>query len=174
MMGVSGCGKTTVGRALAERIGCAFKEGDELHPASNVAKMKAGHPLDDADRAPWLDAVAGWIAEREGAREWGVISCSALKRAYRDRLRRAGAERLRFVLLDPDEATLRARLEHRRGHYMPASLLDSQLATLECPDPDERILRLEGTGSVDEACDKVMAWLRSENGDGGHTDQARL
>ncbi|HET8612073.1 MAG TPA: gluconokinase [Sphingomonas sp.] len=175
MMGVSGCGKTSVGKALAERIGCVFKEGDELHPAANVGKMKAGHPLNDADRAPWLDAVAGWIAARERAGEWGVISCSALKRAYRDRLRRAGAERLRFVLLDPDEATLKARLVHRTGHYMPASLLASQLATLECPAPDEAVLRLEGTGGVDEACDKVMAWLNVESGDGdGHTGQARL
>lgn len=132
VMGVSGSGKSAIGAALAATLGVPFGEGDDLHPAANRAKMAAGVPLDDADRAPWLDRVAVWMA----ANPAGVVSCSALKRRYRDRLR-AGDPTARFVLLDVPRAVLDDRLRHRRGHFMPASLLDSQLATLERPDPDE-------------------------------------
>lgn len=135
VMGVSGSGKSSVGVALAARLGVPFLEGDALHPAANVAKMAAGVPLDDADRAPWLAAIAAWIAAHAG----GVVACSALKRAYRDRLR-VTAPGLRLVALLPPAAVLAERLGHRRGHFMPGSLLASQLATLEAPGADEEAL----------------------------------
>jgi len=134
VMGVSGSGKTTVGAALADAFGLRFVDGDALHPAANVAKMAAGIPLDDADRAPWLDAIGAVLAAGPV-----VVACSALKRAYRDRLR-AAAPRLQLVFLDGDPALLASRMTARPGHFMPASLLDSQLATLERPEPDEHAL----------------------------------
>lgn len=138
VMGVSGCGKSTVGRALAGRLGVPFIEGDELHPAENVARMRAGIPLTDADRAGWLEEVAGALAAQPAA----VVSCSALKRAYRDRLRRA-APALRLVHLQGAPETLQARLAARVDHYMPASLLQSQLDALEPPADDEGAIRLD-------------------------------
>jgi gluconokinase len=113
VMGVAGSGKTTVARGLAERLGLAFLDADDLHPAANVAKMRAGHPLDDADRAPWLKAVGEWIDSWLASRESGVISCSALKRAYRQTIA-AGRPQVRFVFLDLDEATIAARLKERQ------------------------------------------------------------
>jgi len=160
MMGVSASGKTSVGEALAGRLGWIFKEGDELHPQANIDKMKSGHPLTDADRAPWLDAVAAWVAARVDAGDDSVISCSALKRRYRDRLRLADPA-LSLVLLDPDRQTLRHRMAGRAHHYMPASLLDSQLATLECPGPDEKALVLPGTNGAVQAVDRIVEWLGS-------------
>lgn len=142
-MGVSGSGKTTLGEALVRHLETAFQEGHGLHPRHNIEKLRAGVPLDDADRVPWLDAVAGWIGmHRESG---GVISCSALRRAYRDRLRQAAA-RLRYVLLDVDAAILRERVAHGPGHFMPASLLRSQLDLLERPATEERdVLTVAGT-----------------------------
>jgi len=134
VMGVSGSGKTTVGAALADALGLRFVDGDALHPVANVAKMAAGIPLDDADRAPWLDAIGAVLAAGPV-----VVACSALKRAYRDRLR-AAAPGLQLVFLDGDPALLASRMTARPGHFMPASLLDSQLATLERPEPDEHAL----------------------------------
>lgn len=156
LMGVSGSGKSTVGEALAKRIGCPYQEGDDLHPPANIAKMSAGLPLDDADRLPWLQAVGRWIAERGNG--WGVVSCSALKRDYRDLLRATGRSSLAFVLLDTDEATLRDRLLHRH-HFMPVSLLDSQLATLERPGPDEQALILREQETIAADCEAICAWL---------------
>lgn len=161
VMGVSGSGKTEVGKALAERLGWPFQEGDALHPPANVAKMRRGEPLDDADRAPWLDAVADWIGSRVARRQSGVISCSALKRAYRDRLLAAGGEAPRFVLLDVPVATLRHRLAARTGHFMPASLLDSQLATLERPQADERALVVAGDRSINDEVAAIVRGLES-------------
>jgi gluconokinase len=136
VFGVSGAGKTTVGRLLAERLGWAFLDADDLHPAANVAKMQRGVPLDDADRWPWLDAVGVWIDARAGEGRASVTACSALKRAYRDRLRE-GRPQTRFVFLAGSEAEIAARLERRTGHYWPASLLPTQFAALEPPTPDE-------------------------------------
>jgi gluconokinase len=158
LMGVSGSGKSTLGAALAERIGCAFQEGDDLHPLANIEKMRGGAALSDADRGPWLAAVAAWASARAVAREWGVISCSALRRRYRDRLR-AGEVPIRFVLLDPGLTTLRERMERRAGHFMPASLLDSQRATLELPTPDEDAIMLVGRNSIKANCETILKWL---------------
>lgn len=141
IMGVSGCGKSTVGRRLAERLGLPFLEGDELHPPSNVALMAAGTPLTDADRAGWLDAIAQRLSEL-GPDDGLVVSCSALKRAYRDRLR-AATPQLHFVHLHGTRALLAARLRERQGHYMPPTLLDSQLDTLEIPNANEAVLSLD-------------------------------
>ena len=131
-MGVSGSGKTTIGRALAERWAVPFVDADDLHPASNRAKMAAGAPLTDADREPWLADVAAWLGRHA---DGGVTACSALRRAYRDRLQTHGP--VRFVLLHGDRSLLERRLSDRSGHFMPTSLLDSQLATLEPLQPDE-------------------------------------
>lgn len=161
VMGVSGSGKSVVGTLLARRLAVPFCEGDELHPAANVAKMKAGHPLDDHDRAPWLDRIAAWIADQRGG---GVVSCSALKRAYRDRLRRGQTVAPTFVLLDPPRAVLARRLAGRTGHFMPASLLDSQLATLERPAPDGHALRLTRDEDPEAIVDAIVAWPGSSQG----------
>jgi gluconokinase len=142
LMGVSGCGKTTVAQILSAHLGWPYEEGDALHPAANVAKMAAGHPLDDADRAPWLAKVADWVDERLDAGESGVITCSSLKRSYRALIGRRGAG-VEFVYLHGSRELIAARLADRHGHYMPASLLDSQFATLEEPGPDEPALRVE-------------------------------
>jgi gluconokinase len=133
-MGVAGTGKTTIGRRLAELLGVAFAEGDEFHPPANIAKMSAGVPLDDDDRAPWLDLIGAWAHERR--ERGGVVSCSALKRAYRDRLR-AAAPGVFFVHLSGDRALVEQRMAERQDHFMPPSLLDSQFATLEPLQPDE-------------------------------------
>lgn len=139
VMGVSGCGKTTVGRLLARHLEVPFIEGDELHPPRNVELMAAGIALTDEDRAGWLDTVAAELARRpEGA----VASCSALRRRYRDRLRRV-VPALRFVHLRGDRVVLEERLAQRLGHYMPPTLLESQLQTLEPPSADEQPLELD-------------------------------
>jgi gluconokinase len=142
VMGVSGCGKSTVGRALAERLGLHFVEGDSLHSERNVAKMAAGTPLTDADRHGWLQAVAEQLNNPTAAAGGVVASCSALKRSYRELLR-AGAPDLRFVYLHGAPALLAERLAARSGHYMPASLLQSQLDTLEPPAADEGAITLD-------------------------------
>jgi carbohydrate kinase (thermoresistant glucokinase family) len=136
IMGVSGSGKTTVARPLAARLGWRFKEGDDFHPPANIAKMEAGTPLDDADRAPWLAAIAAWIDGQAVSGQGGVVTCSALKRAYRDRLR-GGRPQVRIVYLKGTQQLISARLAKRQHHFMPPTLLASQFATLEPPAPDE-------------------------------------
>ncbi len=142
LMGVSGCGKTSVAAILSGRLGWAFEEGDSLHPPANVEKMKSGHPLDDADRAPWLARVADWVDERLDAGENGIVTCSALKRSYRSLIDRRGRGVL-FVYLAGSRETIAARLASRMGHYMPASLLASQFADLEEPTADEPAIRVD-------------------------------
>lgn len=135
IMGVSGCGKSSVGEGLAERLGIPYRDGDDLHPPANVEKMRAGIPLTDADRWPWLDRVAATL--REGAPV--IVGCSALRRAYRDRLRAGAGGPLRLIHLTGDRDLIAGRMSGRTGHYMPPSLLDSQFAALEPPGPAEAL-----------------------------------
>lgn len=136
VMGVSGSGKTTVAKGIAEAMGWEFAEGDDFHPQANVEKMASGEPLDDDDRWPWLELIGAWIDERENAGTDAVITCSALRRVYRDLLRK-GRPGVRFAHIEADSSLIQDRLEHREGHYMPPSLLPSQLATLEPLAADE-------------------------------------
>jgi gluconokinase len=131
LMGVCGCGKTTIGRALAQELGWTFVEGDDLHPPANVAKMASGSALTDEDRWPWYDRIVLELRRLAGQGRHVVLACSALRQAYRDRLARAGD--VRFVYLKGDAATIEPRLTGRKGHFMPASLLASQFAALEEP-----------------------------------------
>jgi gluconokinase len=160
VMGVSGVGKTSVAHALAARTGWTFQEGDDLHPAANRAKMAAGHPLDDADRWPWLRIIADWIGVQEAAGKGAVVTCSALKRSYRDLLR-DGHPSVRFVHLLADEAVLTDRVTHRHGHFMPPSLLRSQLDTLEPLGPDEPGVEVATDGDPDAVADRAMAALQA-------------
>jgi gluconokinase len=156
VMGVSASGKSTVGARLAQRLGVPFLEGDDLHPAANRAKMASGHPLDDADRRPWLAALTEWIRAASGG-QGGVASCSALKRAYRDQFRRTGAD-LWFVYLALDRAVAADRIAHRKGHFMPPALLDSQYATLDPLHSDEQGVTIDASRDTDQV---VRAALRS-------------
>ncbi|WP_330234022.1 gluconokinase [Nocardia sp. NBC_00508] len=156
-MGVSGSGKTTVGTRLADALGVEYTEGDDFHPPANIAKMAAGTPLDDADRSPWLDALAAVMAERSG--RGAVVTCSALKRAYRDRLRAAVPDAF-FLQLDVPRDELVRRVTHRRGHFLPPSLLDSQLATLEPLDADEKGSTVDATRPPQELVGEVVATFR--------------
>ncbi len=160
VMGVAGCGKSTVARRLADRLGWAFAEGDELHPEANIAKMSAGEPLTDADRSPWLANIVAWTLAT-GADT--VVSCSALRRSYRDQLRQAGGRTV-FVHLDLSEQVLADRLANRTGHFMPADLLPSQLATLERLQPDEEAVVLTEPMPAEGVVDRVIAHLGHDPG----------
>jgi gluconokinase len=140
VMGVSGVGKSTIGTLLAATLGVPFADADAFHPPANVAKMSAGTPLTDADRWPWLDAIGAWLDARGAA--GGVVTCSALKRGYRDRLL-AGRPAVRLLYLHGDPALVMARQAARENHFMPASLMASQYATLEAPGADEAAIALE-------------------------------
>jgi gluconokinase len=160
-MGVSGSGKSTVGAALAQRLAVPFADADAFHPDANIAKMAAGEPLDDTDRYPWLEAIGEWLARHA---DGGVMSCSALKRDYRDRLR-AHCPRVEFLHLSGSPELIAHRLAGRPGHFMPASLLRSQFDTLEPLDPDERGITVDVTESVDAILDAVSARC-ADSGDG--------
>ena len=140
IMGVSGSGKTTIGTALARALDVPFVEGDQLHPRANVERMARGIPLTDEDRQPWLIAIAQRLREADQTGSGLVIACSALKRSYRDLLRSRGSAKIRFVYLRGDQSLVADRLKGRHGHFMPASLLESQFAALEEPDPREHVL----------------------------------
>ncbi len=157
VMGVAGTGKTTIGALLAARLGVPYAEGDDFHSAANVAKMTAGTPLTDDDRWPWLDAIGSWAHERAG--QGGVVSSSALKRRYRDRLR-AAAPGIVFVHLTGDRALIADRMAHRAGHFMPTALLDSQFAALQPLQADEAGVAVNVSGSPDEITDRAHTALR--------------
>lgn len=156
LMGVSGSGKSRVAGLLAGRLGWDVEEGDDLHPPANVAKMASGVPLTDADRWPWLAQVGAWVREHTDAGQSGLITCSALKRSYRDALR---GEHVVFVYLAGDRELIAARLAVRHGHFMPAALLDSQFATLEPPGPDERSITIDIAESVTAEAEQIVATL---------------
>ena len=159
IMGVSGSGKTTIGRALARRLGWLFQEGDALHPPENIAKMKTGHPLDDKDRAPWLAAIAAMIDAWRAKGEAGIITCSALKRRYRDSIFGDRPD-VRLVYLEGSRELIGERVRARPGHFMPASLLDSQFAALEPPAPVEHAIAVSVDAPVAGSIARIAAALQ--------------
>jgi gluconokinase len=160
VMGVSGSGKTTVAEHLAKDLGWAFQEGDSLHPAANVEKMRRGEPLTDTDRAPWLAIIATWVTDRITAGEHGIITCSALKRIYRDQII-GGHKEVSFVYLHGDRATLQHHVDARHHEYMPATLLDSQLKTLEEPGADEPVIEVDVSGTAEQTVAAVKQKLKA-------------
>lgn len=148
IMGVAGCGKSSVGEALSAVLGIPYVDGDDLHPPANVERMRVGIPLTDADRWPWLDRVAAVLASEAPV----IVGCSALKRAYRDRIRRGAGGPVRFVHLSGSRTVIQGRMAKREGHYMPVSLLDSQFAALEAPGPDEAL-----TVDIDQPLAAIVA-----------------
>lgn len=156
VMGVSGCGKTTVGAALAQRLHVPYADADDFHPEANIAKMSAGIPLDDNDRAPWLTALAQWL--RAHHQTGAVLACSALKLSYRDLLR-DGNDDVRFVHLHGDREVVARRVAGRPGHFMPVALVDSQFATLEPLTPGERGLTIDFDLPVDDIVDVAASYL---------------
>jgi gluconokinase len=159
VMGVSGSGKSTIAEKMAEHLGWRCEDGDKFHPASNVAKMSAGHPLTDEDRWPWLQAIADEIDRACKAGEHVVIACSALKHSYRDVLVH-GRDDVRIVYLKGTQELIAGRLAQRKGHFMPPGLLASQFKTLEPPDPDEHPLTVSIDASVEEIIDDITGQLR--------------
>ncbi len=159
VMGVCGCGKSTVAELLSAGLGWPLQEGDSLHPDANIAKMESGQPLTDEDRWPWLDEVAAWIEGQHAEGEDGIITCSALKRSYRDVLNRRG-EGVVFVYLAGERRTLEERMQARVGHFMPPGMLASQLGTLEEPQPDEPAIRVPIEQPSAEIAEQVMRELR--------------
>jgi gluconokinase len=152
IMGVSGCGKSSVGEGLAARLGIPYRDGDDLHPAANVEKMRAGIPLTDDDRWPWLDQVAAVLAKEAPV----IVGCSALRRMYRDRLRAGAGGPVRFIHLSGSHDLIAARMAERKGHYMPPSLLASQFAALEAPGPDEAL-----TVDIDQPLETLIDTIAS-------------
>lgn len=160
IMGVSGCGKSSVGAALGEKLGVAYVDGDDLHPSENIAKMSKGLPLNDEDRWPWLAKVGETLAANKGC---AIIGCSALKRVYRDKIRETVAEPVLFIHLAGSRAVIAARMSRRSGHFMPDSLLDSQFATLEPPQSDELALTVDIDQSLDGIIATILAALEETN-----------
>lgn len=159
VMGVSGSGKSTLGAALAGAIGCRFIEGDDFHAPESIDRMRSGAPLTDDNRWPWLERLGREVSAELSQSRIAVASCSALKKSYRDRLREIIAAPVLFVLLEGEIEELRRRLTARRDHYMPPSLLDSQLATLERPEPDESALTLDAAQPTPLLCERVLSSL---------------
>ena len=161
VMGVSGSGKSTLGTALAKALDCPFLEGDDFHAPESVAKMRAGIPLTDDDRWPWLERLGRALGAKVVDRGIAVATCSALKRAYRDRLRAVVPAPVGFVLPDVGPEELLRRMSARADHYMPPSLLNSQLATLERLQPDELAITLDARQSPAALCEQTIAWLKT-------------
>ena len=160
VMGVSGSGKSTIAPILAERLGWVCRDGDEFHPPANVEKMHSGTPLTDEDRWPWLKAIAAWIDEERRAGRHGIVTCSALKRAYRDVLI-GSREDVRLVYLKGDEGLIAQRLSGRSDHFMPPKLLHSQFETLEEPGPDERPIVASIRPSPEQIVERILQALRA-------------
>lgn len=158
LMGVTSSGKSTIGAMLAQRLGAVLAEGDAYHPPANVAKMSRGEPLDDADRAPWLRAIAADITRWNQRSKTAIVTCSALKRSYRDILR--GGGEVRFVHLGGSTELLNTRMAGRRNHFMPLSLLPSQLATLEPPGADEQAIEVDIGQSPEVIVERVLAEIQ--------------
>jgi gluconokinase len=158
VMGVSGSGKSTVGELISRRLGWEMIEGDRLHPPANVEKMRRGIPLDDADRAPWLDRIGEQLRDWARAGRSGVVTCSALKRAYRDRIRVARPDVV-FVYLKGSEALIQTRVTARHHEYMPASLLRSQFETLEEPLPGEPVITIDANDPPEAEAQEIIAAL---------------
>jgi gluconokinase len=167
--GVAGSGKTTIGMQLAERMGWRFADADSFHPAANVAKMRQGIPLTDKDRAPWLRAIRAWMDDVEATGKSGVVTCSALRRVYREQLL-SGRPATRMVFLQVTRDQLVRRLAHRPGHFFPEDLLDSQLQALEPPAPDEGVLTVQERGDVAQTVTEIIDRLGLD-GSGGESGQ---
>lgn len=162
VMGVTSSGKSTIAEAFAERFGWAYRDGDDFHSPQNVEKMRAGIPLTDEDRWPWLRAIAAWLAEhREGGRH-ALVACSALKKAYRDILTGGNPDEVRIVYLEGSRELIAARMAKRKNHYMPSSLLDSQLATLEAPGAEEKPITVPIDGTPDDMMAALVVALEAD------------
>jgi carbohydrate kinase (thermoresistant glucokinase family) len=166
LMGVSGCGKSTTGNALSHALGWPFRDADSFHPPANISKMSRGAPLTDADRAPWLAAIAGWIDERLETRTPGIVSCSALKRIYRQQIV-GEREHVRLVYLEGTIELIAGRLAARKDHFMPSSLLESQFATLEEPQADEQPVVISVAAAPASIIDTIVSALGLEPAAGG-------
>lgn len=174
VMGVSGCGKTSIGQAVADDIDGRMIEGDAYHPAENIRKMSEGHPLDDADRKGWLERLSDILADETGNGVRPVLACSALKKSYREILR-AKTPGLGFVFLDLPYDVARERVSSRPGHFMPASLVDSQFEALERPDSEDRVLVVDATLPVADIAEKVVSWWQDDRDfDPGLPDERRV
>lgn len=167
VMGVAGAGKTTVGRLLAAQVGASFVDGDDLHTEAARAKMGAGVPLSDDDRWPWLDRIGQTLAAGLTARRATIVACSALRKAYRDRLRAVVGPALRFVYLAATPEAMRARVASRSEHYMPAALVDSQFATLEPPRGEGDVIEIAADTDLATSVSRLAARLRAEVAMGG-------
>ena len=165
VMGVSGSGKTTLGEAIAARTGLSFFDGDTFHSVEARAKMTAGVALTDEDRAPWLDRIGRFLADAGAHPEGAIVACSALKRAYRDRLRAAAGPGLRFLFLKGDKALMRARVAGRKNHYMPASLVDSQFAALESPEGEGDVVTIPADADLAQTLGDTIERLASAGRD---------
>lgn len=158
VMGVAGCGKSTVGAAVAQKLGGTYLDGDDFHPKSNIEKMSKGEALSDDDRWPWLETVASELAKREGV---SMVGCSALKRSYRDFITSKAGQPVCFIYLDGSKDLIASRMAARTGHFMPTSLLESQFAALEVPSYDENKIAIDISGSQDEVVDTIVSALTS-------------
>jgi len=172
VMGVSGSGKSTLASLLGKQLGCPFFEGDSFHSITNVAKMSRGEPLTDADRWPWLDKLGEAIGKSVRRGGVTVAACSALKRAYRDRLRAAIGVPTSFIMLEVGREELVRRLNNRPDHYMPAGLIDSQLAILDPPGPEESATIIDSSVPPELEADHVLQWLASDQADAKRPAQA--